>query len=99
MIDAAWTATYQPNVYVYDDVQHVVYTSDDYHAYYTSYGADGWGDWQDLGGNYGYDTYQYEYADGLYLTYTGEDGSIYYRTYAFDGGATVEPTPTEKPGY
>jgi hypothetical protein len=97
--DTGWTGTYQPNAYYYNDYQHVVYTSDDYHAYYTWYGADGWSEWEDLGENYGYDTYQYEYDDSLYLTYTGEDGGIYYRTYAADGGATTDPDPTEEPDY
>jgi hypothetical protein len=94
-----WTATYQPNAYVYEDVQHVVYTDDTGKGYHTTYGADGWsGEWDDLGGNYGYDSYQYEYDDSLYLTYTGEDGGIYYKTYSGDGNAAVEPTATEE-GY
>lgn len=96
--DAAWTASSTPNAYVYNDAMHVVYTSNDKHAYYSQYGAEGWSEgWEDLGANYGYDTQQYEYAGGLYLTYTGEDGSVYYRT--FDGGGTVEPTPTPKVKY
>ncbi len=90
-----WAANYQPNAYVYNDTQHVVYVSDDYNAYYTQYGTDGWdGEWADLGGNYGYDCQQYAYNDNLYLTYTGEDGGIYYRQYASDGGGTLEPTET-----
>ena len=88
--DVTWKGAYQPNAYYYQDYQHVAYTADDGTAYYIEYGADGWSEWQDLGGNYGYDTWQYEYNDGLYLTYTGQDGGIYYKTY--DGGGTVEPT-------
>lgn len=95
--EMSWTAKYQANAYVKDDALHLVYTGDDDHAYYTSYGADGWsGEWEDLGDNYGCDSYQYEYEDGLYLTYTGADGSIYWRPYA-DGGGTLEPT--EEPEY
>ncbi len=99
-IEADWTATYSPNVYYWNDAQHVVYVDDSYHAYYTWYGADGWAadGWYDLGDNYGYDTWQYSWGDDLYLTYTGENGNIYYKTYAADGGGTVDPTPTEE-GY
>lgn len=96
--EAEWATDYQPNAYVANDSLHLVYTSDDYHAYYTQYGADGWeGEWVDLGDNYGYDAYQYTWNDGLYLTYTGENGGIYYREYAFDGGGKLDPT--EEPGY
>ncbi len=95
--ETEWTAKYQANAYVYDDWLHLVYTADDDHAYHTYYSADGWsGEWEDLGDNYGYDSYQYEYEDSLYLTYTGADGSIYWRPYA-DGGGSVEPT--EEPDY
>jgi hypothetical protein len=93
-----WTSTYQPNAYVYEDTQHVIYTAADAHAYYTTYSGGTWGEWQDLGPNYGYGAYQYSYADGLYLTYTGEDGQIYTRTYA-GGGAALDPTPTPEPAY
>jgi hypothetical protein len=93
--ETEWAANYQPNAYVYQESMHVAYVSDDYNAYYTQYGKDGWdSEWADLGGNYGYDCQQYAYNDNLYLTYTGEDGGIYYRQYAFDGGGTLEPTET-----
>ena len=55
---------YQPNAYVYEDEQHVVYTGDDGHAYYAAYDGQ-WSDWQDLGDNYAYDPYPYEYGDEL----------------------------------
>ena len=87
---------YQANAYVYDDKQHVVYTGNDGHAYYTSYDGAWSESWTDLGENYAYDPIQYEYADTYHHAYTGEDGGIYYKTYA-DGAADVEPTPT--PGY
>jgi hypothetical protein len=71
----------QPNDYVYDDVQHLVFTGADGHAYYTEYNG-GWSDkWQDLGANYNYDPWQYSYGDGVYLTYTGKDGYAYYKPY------------------
>jgi hypothetical protein len=98
-IEASWTTSYQASAYYYEDYQHVVYVADGGNAYYTQYGADGWSDWQDLGGNYGYDAYQYEYDGDLYLTYTGQDGGIYYKSYAADGGGAVEPTATEDDGY
>lgn len=91
--DVDWRAKGQPNAYVYDDAQHIVYGAADGHAYYNNYTANGYSaDWQDLGENYAYGAQQYGYADGLYLTYTGEDGSVYYRTYSADGGPAVEPS-------
>jgi hypothetical protein len=79
--DVDWTAKYQPNAYVYDDVQHVVYTGADGHGYHITYDGKAWGSWDDLGANYDYDSSQYEYDGDLYLTYTGEDGSVYYKTW------------------
>jgi hypothetical protein len=75
----------QPNVYVYDDVQHIVYTGDDGHAYYTEYAGEWTGEWADLGENYAWDPYQYEYDGDLYLTYTGENGNVYTKAYAAGG--------------
>lgn len=72
----------QPNAYVYDDTQHIVYTGDDGHAYYTEYAGEWTDEWVDLGDNYAWDAYQYEYDGDLYLTYTGENGSIYNKAYA-----------------
>ena len=102
--DVEWKATGQPNAYVYDDTQHIVYGSGVKKAWYNSYTvADGYGaEFQDLGENYGYGAQQYSYADGLYLTYTGEDGSVYYRTFAdgpanepSDDSAYPEPSPSD----
>lgn len=92
-----WSAKGQPSAYATDDgVQHVAYTAEDGHAYYTSYEDGAWSaDWQDLGENYAWDTYQYEYNGELYLTYTGEDGSVYYREFAADGSSDQE-TPEPK---
>ncbi|HEY7032055.1 MAG TPA: hypothetical protein VH482_12030 [Thermomicrobiales bacterium] len=72
---------YQPNAYVYDDVQHLVFTGADGHAYYTEYAGKWSDDWQDLGANYNYDPYQYSYGDKVYLTYTGKDSYAYYKPY------------------
>ena len=96
-------ATYQPHAYEYNGVQHVVYTGDDGHAYYTEYAADGgYEEWVDLGANYDYDAQTYEYDGGYYLTYTGTDGYVYVKPYvAAAGGDTrgtedgyAEPFPT-----
>jgi hypothetical protein len=89
LYDVSWDAKGQPNAYVYDDVQHVVYTGADGHAYHNTYDGSGWSEWEDLGENYGWDTSQYEYDGNLYLTYTGQDGSVYYKTWE----------PEEKTGY
>jgi len=75
----------QPNAYVYEDVQHLVFTGADDHAYYTEYDG-AWSDeWADLGDNYAWDPYQYEYDGGLYLTYTGKNGSVYVKEYEAAG--------------
>jgi len=87
--DVEWTAKGQPTAYVYDDVQHVVYTGTDGHGYHTTYDGKGWAAWDDLGSNYAYDSSLYEYDDDLYLTYTGEDGSVYYKSWE----------PEKKSGY
>jgi hypothetical protein len=92
--DLPATVEYQPSVSVYDDAQHVVYTADDGHAYYTSYDGSAWSDWADLGENYAYEPILYAYGDEYYLTYTGADGSLYYKTY--DAAARDEP---EDDGY
>jgi hypothetical protein len=77
---------YQPNVGVYEDDQHMIFTGTDGHAYYTVYDGE-WADsWVDLGDNYAYDPYTYEYDGGFYLTYTGEDGYSYYKEYSADSG-------------
>jgi hypothetical protein len=74
--------TNQPNAYVYDDIQHLIFSGADGHAYYTEYDG-GWADeWTDLGANYSYDPYQYEYNGNLYLTYTGQDYGAYVSEYA-----------------
>lgn len=78
----------QPNAYVYDDVQHLVFTGDDGHAYYTEYAGEWSDEWADLGDNYAWDPYQYEYAGDLYLTYTGENGNVYNK--AYEGAAGGE---------
>jgi hypothetical protein len=78
--------TNQPNAYVVDDVQHVVYTGEDGHAYYTEFDGKAPGDWTDLGGNYAWDPYQYEYDGDLYLTYTGENGGVYVKKYDGETG-------------
>ena len=75
----------QPSAYVYEDVQHVVYTGADGHAYYTEFDGKTESEWTDLGANYAWDTYQYEYDGDLYLTYTGENGEIYVKAYAAGG--------------
>ena len=71
----------QPNAYVYDDIQHLVFTGDNGHAYYTEYDGGFSDDWTDLGKNYAYDPYQYEYDGNLYLTYTGADYGNYVKAY------------------
>lgn len=73
---------YQPNAYVYEDVQHLAFTGEDGHAYYTEYAGEWTDEWEDLGANYDNDPYQYSYKDKVYLTYTGEDGYAYYKEYA-----------------
>jgi hypothetical protein len=78
--------TNKPNAYVYEDIQHVVYTGEDGHAYYTEYDG-AWADeWTDLGNNYAYDSYQYAYEGDLYVTYTGEDYSVYVKEYESASG-------------
>lgn len=84
--DVPYKVKNQPNAYVYDDVQHVVYTGDDGHAYYTEYDGETWADWTDLGANYAYDPHQYEYDGDLYLTYTGKNSNVYVKAYAAGGG-------------
>ena len=96
--DVDWSADYQPNAYVYNGTQHVAYTSGDGHAYAITYGTDGWSEWEDLGGNYAYDTQQYECGNTLSLTYTGKDGAIYTKTYS-GGEVAPEPSPTPKKKY
>jgi hypothetical protein len=102
---------YQPSAYVYQGAQHVVYTGEDGHAYYTSYQNGEYSGFSDLGANYAYTPIQYEYGGKYYLTYTGQDGYVYYKTYSGGGqvappytptpsyGGGYGPTPTPTPGY
>ena len=50
----------QPNAYVYDDIQHLVFSGQDGHAYYTEYDGGWWDEWSVLGGYHAYVPYQYE---------------------------------------